>query len=100
MGVDVGDVVADADDVGEFNMPVEEAVLTLETINQILSCGEVEVAVAFRELFHDSLSDRCGASVEGLELGEGGAPGVSGQLRLPHFGQLGQLLCEPLLVEN
>jgi len=37
--VDVGDAVADAEDVRKFYVPVEEAVLTSEVDDKILGCG-------------------------------------------------------------
>ena len=85
--VDVGGAVADAEDVRELDMPVEEPVLAGQIRDQVLGGGQVQRVGAGAELLQDRLGDRGGAGFLGLGLDEGGAPGVGEQLLDAAFGE-------------
>ena len=98
--VDVGGAVADAEDVRELDVPVEEAVLAGEVRRpgpRLRPSSSVPSSVA--ECLQGCLGDRGGAGVVGLGLDEGGAPGVGEQLLDAAFGRFGELQCLALLVD-
>ena len=84
--VDVRGAVADAEDVRELDVPVEEAVLAGEVCDQFLGCGQFQGPGVRAELLQDRLGDRGGAGDGGLGLDECRAPGVGEELLDAEFG--------------